>query len=183
MGIRPRMNLIFGIDDFADKLDCNVLESKQLFISESEINTDNFENYYLCDSFVDKDGNWGCAADYIYYNWHSDNSILGFVVNCTRYDSNFMRVLSIFHPEYELNGKLDIPIWDKKNHLSYARCVEKCMRPCGDIKFQWSWFYPSIIEQHQMWPVYAYCARWLFQQIGLNIDYHKYKAMLVWEWV
>ena len=29
---------------------------------------------------------------------------------------------------------------------------------------------------------YAYCTRWLFKQVGIEIDYKQFKAMLVWDW-
>ena len=184
MGMRPQMHLVFGIDDFPDdlRLPEDIYET-QLHISDAEIEQGPYELNFLRDAFYDhRTQEWGYIADFLYHDTEFVSGVLGMSINQTGYDSDIMRVLSVFHPEYYKPGKRDLPVWEADKHPSYARDILNNAPHCADIEFQQSWFYPSVIEQHNMWPVHAYCTRWLLQQVGVDVDYHRFKAMLVWQW-
>ena len=183
MGMRPRMCLVFGVDDFVDSIDDNILEMR---IHAELDNNKPYTDGFIKDRFFDHQANeWHWVIDDLYYSPEFNPGILGLMICRTQYDSDMVRVLSIFHPEYMQVGKLDIPMWDREEHSIYAKRLygpTDKLTHCGDIEFQWSWFYPSVIEQHSLWPVHAYCTRWLLEFVGIHIDYAKYKAMLVWRW-
>lgn len=184
MGMRPQVHLVFGVDDFFDNLHLSEdIYETQLHVSDSEMEQGPYELNFLRDMFYNrKDQEWGCIASFLYHGTEFVPGVLGMSVNQTNYDSDIMRVLSVFHPEYYEAGKRDLPVWDATKHSLYARQITNNKPRCADIEFQWSWFYPSVVEQHNMWPVHAYCTRWLLQQIGVDVDYHRFKAMLVWQW-
>lgn len=176
--------VVFGIDDFSDNLRLSEeFYETRLHITNAELKQ-LYENNFLEDVFYDhRTREWGYVADFLYYDPGFNPGVIGMNVNQTDYDSDFMRVLSVFHPEYYVAGKHDLPVWEREDHPLYAKNIASNKWPqCADIEFQWSWFYPSVVEQHSMWPVHAYCTRWLLQQVGVNIDYHRFKTMLVWQW-
>lgn len=182
MGMRPQMHLVFGIGDFSGDISEDIHE-KQLHISDEEIKSGPFEYSFLKDIFYHRaEHKWGYVYEFLYWNPEFSPGILGMSIGRTEYDSDFVRALSVFYPEFYEAGKRDFPVWKKEEHGLYARNIMSNEPACADIEFQWSWFYPSVIEQHYMWPVHAYCTRWLLQQAGVNIDYRKFKAMLVWQW-
>ena len=183
MGMRPQMCLVFGVDDFDGGINYDIWETR----IHAELDNDKpFTDGFVKDYFFDhKTKEWHYVADDLHYSPGFNPGILGLRIHRTQYDSELVRALSIFHPEYGQAGKLDIPVWDKESHPLYARHLltpKDTLPRCGDIEFQWSWFYPSVIEQHNMWPVHAYCTRWLLDFAGVSIDYTTYKAMLVWQW-
>jgi hypothetical protein len=176
------MHLVFGVDDFSGELSKDIVET-QLHIPDKEIDEGPYEYSFLKDVFYDRTAReWAYVYESLYWSPEFNSGILGMSINQTRHDSDFVRALSVFYPEFYETGKQDLPVWDKEEHWLYARDITNRLPICGDIEFQWSWFYPSVIEQHYMWPVHAYCTRWLLQQVGVDIDYRKFKAMLVWEW-
>jgi len=168
MGIRPQIKLVFGIDNFTQ-------ESVWNEFSEAEIYHNN--DYYIKGFlFDDKESVW------LYDVLHCSDNVLGMIINNSDADSDMLRALSLFYPEFSEGGKLDIPVQEKEKHYLYARRIENNIPKCEDIQFEWQWFYSSVLESHSMWPVYAYCTRWLFKQVGIEIDYKQFKAMLVWDW-
>lgn len=170
MSVRPQMNLVFGIENFDGHLDFEELEHT--------LNIKNEANSYLKYTFKDGD-----IVDFLYWGgWFGSNKILGMKVNQTLHDSDFVRVLSLLHPEYATSGYVKIEPWDKDEHFLYAKQIEKRFPECGDIEFQWGWFYDSVIEAHYMWPVHAYCTRFLLKQTGVKVDYHDFELFLVWDW-
>lgn len=182
MGMRPQMCLVFGVDDFHGRFTEGIdIWEDRLCISEKEIEEELYEMLFLRDTFYDyRTKEWHIIGDDLFYDGEFSPSILGLIIASVDYDSTIVRVLSVFHPEYLHAGKKVLPVWEKEEHPMYAKRAFGYR--CADIEFQPSWFYPSVVEQHTMWPVHAYCTRWLFQQVGVDIDYHKYKAMLVWQW-
>lgn len=193
MSVRPRMHLVFGIDDFDGNLDYATMEKVRLHIPFHEIEDDPFGKGFLEDVFYTQNGKeWGYVTDFLYWSAryeHPEARVVGQAIYSSGYDSDLVRALSIFHPQYIESGKMDIPVLEKdKNPLRvrrlWVRHVDgsKTLPVCKDIKFQWSWFYPGVLESQDMWPVHAYTTRWLLQQAGLDIDYRRYKAMLVWDW-
>lgn len=189
MGVRPKMYLVFGIDNFEHSNwpdwgdDDRKLYDEPLYIPESELDGSDFERLFLRDAFMDyTTKKWGVIADFLYYGRDWNPGIVGMIVHESHYDTDMVRVLAQFHDEYEMSGKKDLPILDPEQNLLYARQVKNRQPRCGDIEWQWSWFYSATVEAHSMWPVRAYCARWLFQQSKIEVDYRQFKAMLVWEW-
>ena len=184
MSITPHMYLIFGVDDFVGETDSDDYETR-LYLPIDDDTPD--EDFYLRDVFCDQQTKeWAYIHEVLYHGEYPDDTVLGLILGKAEYDSDIVRALSIFHPEYEESGKKDIPVWDRRKNSIYTKCVYSHrgeLPSCGDITFQWSWFYPSVIEAHYMWPVRAYCARWLLRQVGIEVDYRKLKAMLVWEWI
>lgn len=182
MGMRPQMHLVFGIDDFAGELPESVYET-QLYISDEEIESGSYELHFLKDVFYDYIAKeWGWLPSFLFWSPEFHPGVLGMSIDKTQHDSDLVRALSVFYPRFYDSGKRDLPIWDVKEHSLYAKRVTNDKPGCAGIEFQWSWFYPSVVEQHSMWPVHAYCTRWLLQQAGVEMDYHIFKAMLVWEW-
>lgn len=184
MGMRPQMHLVFGVDDFHGYLKEGIdIWEDRLYIPDEKIEEGSYEMLFLEDRFRDyRSKEWHIIGDDLFDDREFSPGVLGLIIASVDYDSTIVRALSVFHPEYLHAGKKDLPIWKRDEHPQYAREAFKDSNKCGDIKFQESWFYPSVVEQHIMWPVRAYCTRWLFQQVGVDIDYHKYKAMLVWQW-
>ena len=185
MGIRPQMHVVFGVDDFFGEIPIDIYET-QLFISDEEIKAGPHELAFLKDAFFDLSRKeWQFIYDRLYVGSEWNPGVLGMSIFSSDFDSDLVRALSIFHERYETSGKRDLPVWKPEDHQLYATRIETghvATRSCADIEFQWSWFYPSVIEMHTMWPVRAYQTRWLLQQVGIEIDYHRYKAMLVWQW-
>jgi hypothetical protein len=182
MGMRPQMHLVFGVDDFCGHFAEGVdIWEDRLYIPEKEVEEEPYEMLFLRDRFRDcRSKEWHIISSVLFYDPEFSPGILGLVLDSADYDSTIVRVLSMFHAEYFQAGKKDLPVWEKEERPLYAK--RAFGSKCGDIEFQPSWFYPGVVEQHIMWPVHAYCARWLFQQVGVDIDYHRYKAMLVWQW-
>lgn len=176
MGTRPQMHLVFGIDDFDSDIPVDV--ETQLYLPDEEIAEGPFELLFLRDTFCHfKTKEWGRICDFLYVGNEWNPGVLGMILT-----HQMGYKLSIFHKEYESAGKRDLPVWERADYPLYDKRIESKWRTCGDIEFQWSWFYPSVVESHKMWPIRAYCARWLMQQADVKIDYHRFKAMLVWEW-
>jgi len=182
------MQLIFGIDDWDGELDYEELERP--IVSPGGVSLHPFS--LLKDIFYCRDSErWGDIVDFLYWGvfCQGDEKILGMQIQFAGYDSNLVRALSVFHPEYYVSGKKDIPVWDRDNHRMYAEQIYTIdenglqhLPRCDNIEWQWSWLYPSVIEQHHMWLMHAYCTRYLLQQAGIDIDYKRFKAMLVWDW-
>lgn len=170
MSVRPKAYLIFGINDFRGSLDYESLERPVI------IQDDN--NSYVRYTFKSSD-----VIDHIYWGGFHEghNKILGMIVLQSHCDSDLLRVLSVLHPEYECSGFIEIDTWQKEDHLLYAKQAEKIVG-MDDIEFQWEWFYPSVIEQHTMWPVWAYCTRFILAQAGIEVDYKKLRLFFVWDW-
>lgn len=179
MGVRPQGYIIFGVDDVNFEPECYDIYEFQIDIPKS----DKFEDLYLRDCFYDKQyEELKLVNECLYRSEGSD--VFGLIISKTKYDSDFIRGLSVFYPRFETSEKLDFPVWDREEYHVYAKRIrEQRFSGCGDIEWQWSWFYPAVVESHNMWPVHAYCARHLFNQIGLQVDYREFKAMLVWEWM
>lgn len=185
MGTRPHMNVVFGIDTFEGALDYDDVANVDLSIPDDLINRHPFEEGYLADAFRDYNTKmWASPHDVLYWGGfnNGDRHILGMKTMSSHYDSDLIRALCIFHPRYKIKGKTDIPVSPRDAYPRYAGRIEKRLPQVGDIKFQWSWFYPPILESHSMWPVIAYATRHLLDRVGWSIDPTRYKAMLVWDW-
>lgn len=186
MGIRPSMCLVFGIDNYEGESRWEKWEATSLAVPEEEIRENPFPKAYLKDVFYNrKSEEWGTVADHIFIGHYVDG-VVGLTLKCMDYDSIILRSLAIFHKEYQLEGKHDIPVLnaDANENLYYVLDIKKHKSHynCGDIDWQWGWFYPSMVEVLHMWPVRAYCTRYLLDRAGIASDYHDYRAMLVWEW-
>lgn len=188
MGVSPWIGLVFGIDDFHGDIPDEAWET-HLYVPKEEIEKDPFEQGYLKDVFYNHATNeWGYIADHLYDGGEFNPGVIGMVINRSKpdFDNDIVRALSLFHPEYETSGKRDIPVWERVDHPMYARRLQESLDrgtvSCGDVEYQWSWFYPAVVEMQSLWAVHAYCTRWLLRQAGIEIDYRRYKAMLVWQW-
>lgn len=140
---------------------------------------------YLQDLFKGRDGHWKLPYEIIFDGSRHEADVLTNVFGLIlreSYNDDLWRALTVLHPEYMEPGYRDIPAWDPKEHPIYKKRALAPPYNVADISFQFDWFYPSVIEPHHMWPVYAYCARYAFRRVGVEIDPYRYKLMLVWNW-
>lgn len=179
---------MFGIEDpGVVGLDYEMLEETSMEIELGD--NPAFEQQFIKDAFYNLQGQrWVTANEVLYWDPEFNPGIMGMIVNRTHYDSDLIRVLSVLHPRYQRSGWIEIEPWDwdgdSYDTWSYKRnMTSKGKLPsCGDITFQKEWFYPATIELHYMWPVHAYCARHLFQSIGLDFDHKDYRLFFAWHW-
>jgi len=176
------MYLVFGIDNYEGVLEYEALWDADLSVTDAEPFTAScVKNFF----YHQHQNTWASAEDALYRNWQWGGEIIGLSLAYTRYDSPIVRALSVMDTRFSTANKYDIPVWDRSDPsvVSYKRRIEDAEYQCGDIPWLWQWFYPATIEYHGMWPVHAYLTRHLFRRVGIDIDYNRYKAMLVWEWV
>jgi hypothetical protein len=180
------MQLVFGIDDFEGE----VPYYGETLIEFSPLDpdlVDSSEWGYVED--LARDG-WITLQHHLYWSGsferRHDNSILGYVLESLPRDSEIVRALAVIHPEYFRTGKRDVRPMERDLHPLYAKRAEHDLSRfnCADITWQWEWFYPTVIEGlFQMWSIYAYILRYLLRKVGIeDVDPHRFKLMLVWDW-
>lgn len=185
MSLRPKMCLLFGIDDCKSKPNWEKWETTSLEVPELEVSE--YYEAYLRDVFFNYSRDkWDNVADHIFFGHHLEG-VVGLHLECTSYDSMIVRSLITLNEKWKLEGKCDIPVMDTDDDENLCHVLDikqhESRYDCGDIAFQWQWFYSPVIEMFSMWPVHAYCTRHLLDRAGIESDYHDYKAMLAWEWV
>lgn len=169
--IRPQGYTVFGVDNFNGNVDDMIYEETiKPYITEDGY--DFFKNY-------NNGGNYFQVGDKLYVN--QGEKIIGLTVSATGCDSDFIRCLSVFYPEFESFIKFDIPVLNKDDHYLHTREYERKIKLLNrDVN--WNWFYPSVVEVQTLWYVYAEYTKHLFNQIGVSVDIKTLKAMFIVDW-
>lgn len=126
MGNRPNMYLVFGVDNYDQPIDSVYIDDCDLSISEQLIKEQPFTWGFVKSVFYNhRLDQWREAYDALYYDngsYTNGQYVVGMILNHS-YNSDIVRTLSVFHPEYLEGGRRDIPLLDKNKHPFYANRI------------------------------------------------------------
>lgn len=182
MGIRPHLSLVFGIDNFPWPAGVTSLAWEG--VTKAEIANDPYLELALGPN---PDLEW---ADILYRPWGDgsvNQGVFGYRVGESYGDSSLLRALFCVVPMFAnlQSGRVDIPFDNEADYSVSARRLRSSLlmefMPPG-IEWQTEWFYPRVIEDPKMWPIYAYLMRRVISHYLPAVDYRSFKLMLVWDW-
>ena len=181
MGVRPSFFTVFGLESYTDKIPRDFGEEQIIFPTDQE---PTHGELYVMDVLHDRANNdWQWASDLVYTGNPMSSSakttnILGWKNSTIGYDSDTFRALAMIYPEFMTSGYRVLPLEEPEEQ--HARWSQLPACPCEGIIFQPHWWYQQ--GYYISTPMWAYVTRYLLNWAGIEVDYRKFKWMLVWDW-